>query len=332
MSRYFVFTILAVLCGALILSSGCLQQQKDAQGCIVGEESWCPTEHRCIQVGTETCEAPTITSFEECVAAGYSVMESYPRQCRVPAGPTFVEDIFPQQCEQAGGHWNECSNRCHLENAGRSDYACSAVCEALCECAGIAGFRCPEGYTCRTPAGVPDALGYCIQEGTSVANLTEEAAMEIARNSTCAQEGNLTESIFYNPVTHTWWINLEPFTPNPLCNLSCVVDDATSAAEVIPLCTGAIPPLDEGDLLNTTCVGPTEERMTFGEAVRIASTGECALIGGLTDRHVCNENSGTWWIDLDPFMPKQGCNPACVVNVSTGESEVNWRCTGLLPQ
>lgn len=41
------------------------------------------------------CEAVIgdITSFDECVAAGYPVMESYPRQCRTPDGPTFTEII-----------------------------------------------------------------------------------------------------------------------------------------------------------------------------------------------------------------------------------------------
>jgi len=33
------------------------------------------------------------TSFEECVAQGYPVLESYPRQCKTPDGQTFVEDI-----------------------------------------------------------------------------------------------------------------------------------------------------------------------------------------------------------------------------------------------
>ncbi|MDP2664806.1 MAG: GerMN domain-containing protein [bacterium] len=34
-----------------------------------------------------------ITNFEECAAAGYPVMESYPRQCKTPSGQTFAEDI-----------------------------------------------------------------------------------------------------------------------------------------------------------------------------------------------------------------------------------------------
>ena len=35
----------------------------------------------------------TISSFEECIAQGYPVLESYPRQCKTPDGETFVEDI-----------------------------------------------------------------------------------------------------------------------------------------------------------------------------------------------------------------------------------------------
>ncbi len=34
-----------------------------------------------------------INNFFECLEAGYLVMESYPRQCRVPNGETFTEDI-----------------------------------------------------------------------------------------------------------------------------------------------------------------------------------------------------------------------------------------------
>ncbi len=49
---------------------------------------------------------PQITSFEECAAAGYPVMESYPRQCNAQ-GQTFVENVtsLPEiayhECTQA---------------------------------------------------------------------------------------------------------------------------------------------------------------------------------------------------------------------------------------
>jgi len=110
-----------------------------------------------------------IGSFEECVAAGYPVMESYPRQCRVPGGLAFVETlpaaITAESCQAARGHWTDCGSRCMLDNAGKPDVVCPALCEALCECGGIAGFGCPTGFTCRLPSGIADALGYCVAGG-----------------------------------------------------------------------------------------------------------------------------------------------------------------------
>jgi hypothetical protein len=35
----------------------------------------------------------TVTDFESCAQAGYPVMESYPRKCAVPGGPTYSEDL-----------------------------------------------------------------------------------------------------------------------------------------------------------------------------------------------------------------------------------------------
>jgi hypothetical protein len=45
-------------------------------------------------------------------------------------------------------------------------------------------------------------------------------------------------------------------------------------------------------------------------------------------QQTCNSNTGTWWFDLD--VAKAGCNPACVVNLTTKTAEINWRCTGLI--
>lgn len=43
------------------------------------------------------CAQPrgSISTFEECVLAGYPVMESYPRRCAVPGGPSFTELLPP---------------------------------------------------------------------------------------------------------------------------------------------------------------------------------------------------------------------------------------------
>lgn len=38
-------------------------------------------------------EPSVVTSFEECVAAGYPVAESHPRQCRTPGGLVYAEEL-----------------------------------------------------------------------------------------------------------------------------------------------------------------------------------------------------------------------------------------------
>ena len=41
-------------------------------------------------------EAPKITNFQECAAAGYPVMQSYPPQCSLPNGSFFVQQVVPE--------------------------------------------------------------------------------------------------------------------------------------------------------------------------------------------------------------------------------------------
>jgi len=73
----------------------------------------------------------------------------------------------------------------------------------------------------------------------------------------------------------------------------------------------------------TECQG-----MSLEEAITIAEESQCIVEGSLLDESMCNENTATWWIELD--TEKEGCNPACVVNVLEGTAEINWRCTGLI--
>jgi hypothetical protein len=69
--------------------------------------------------------------------------------------------------------------------------------------------------------------------------------------------------------------------------------------------------------------------MTAEEAMSIAADSACTAGGWFTGNAFYNEGTGTWWLDLD--VEKEGCSPACVVYVATGEVELNWRCTGALP-
>ena len=59
--------------------------------------------------------------------------------------------------------------------------------------------------------------------------------------------------------------------------------------------------------------GMSSEQLTFEEAMVIAQNGECGREGTLTGNYVHNEDMRTWWIDLDLYTEREGCNPACVV-------------------
>ncbi len=74
-----------------------------------------------------TSDTKVVTTFDECAAAGYAVMESYPRQCRTPDGQYFVEQVATStaptgqaytapQCALAG-----CSNIICTEKDKASD-------------------------------------------------------------------------------------------------------------------------------------------------------------------------------------------------------------------
>lgn len=57
-------------------------------------------------------DSTEITTFQECVDAGYPVQESYPRQCTTPDGDRFTEEVedgtglanpASEYCEEQGG-------------------------------------------------------------------------------------------------------------------------------------------------------------------------------------------------------------------------------------
>jgi hypothetical protein len=85
-------------------------------------------------------------------------------------------------------------------------------------------------------------------------------------------------------------------------------------------------PKDEGQ----THTEGAAEIMSLSEAMAIAGSSDCRLVGVLDgENYVYNENTKTWWIDIMPREAKEGCNPACVIDVESKTAEVNWRCTGL---
>lgn len=77
-----------------------------------------------------------------------------------------------------------------------------------------------------------------------------------------------------------------------------------------------------------SCTNKDGVSMYYGTARRIAEHSGCIQEGALKNAHECNQATGTWWIDLD--MVKEGCFPACVVDIATKQAYSNYRCTGLL--
>lgn len=72
----------------------------------------------------------------------------------------------------------------------------------------------------------------------------------------------------------------------------------------------------------------TGAKLSYQKAVEIVQNSQCLEQGQLKEIRFCNQDTGTWWIDLD--IDKPGCMPACVVHVSDKTAEINWRCTGVL--
>jgi hypothetical protein len=222
--------------------------ERDEHGCLVAAGySWCEPKKKCLRSWEEAC-APNseVKNFEDCVKAGYPVLESFPRQCRTPDGKVFTEaagELTEESCKAAGGNWNTCSSRCRLDNQGKDGVVCAMLCEALCECGGIAGFGCPPSYVCRTPRGVADALGYCISGTKPSQRLTLEEAMRVAGASECAEKGRLTNNYVYNGNTGTWWIDLDMKQEyaKEMCSPACVVSDESGTAEINWRCTGLLP-------------------------------------------------------------------------------------------
>lgn len=101
-----------------------------------------------------------------------------------------------------------------------------------------------------------------------------------------------------------------------------ICPDGSAVGRVGPDCEFAPCP---SDVTSPTCGKTgTDKFLGINDAMLIAAQSECG--DKLKSTHVCNEGTGTWWIDLNIIA--KGCSPACVVDVVTKKAEINWRCTG----
>jgi len=78
--------------------------ERDRYGCLgAAGYRWNESELACVREWEVGEARYQVTDFYTCEAAGYDVMESYPRQCRALNGEVFVEGISPAECLEMGG-------------------------------------------------------------------------------------------------------------------------------------------------------------------------------------------------------------------------------------
>jgi hypothetical protein len=127
--------------------------------------------------------------------------------------------------------------------------------------------------------------------------------------SGCVQEKALTVSIGTPTVQPTTITNKTP------------IAEITTYVEKTP----TVQPTTSTEIY---CVSKeTGEKMNLSEARKIANNSDIGNQGTLKDTYSCNENTSTWWIDMNPTIEQNACNPAFVVNINTKAVEINWRCT-----
>lgn len=99
--------VLVLAITLLIFAMGCktapepIGGEKDEHGCLpAAGYQWCPSTQKCQRMWEQYCEEfkdqfknELVQSFEDCVDAGFPLMESHPRQCQRADGKTFTEDI-----------------------------------------------------------------------------------------------------------------------------------------------------------------------------------------------------------------------------------------------
>jgi len=118
-----------------------------------------------------------------------------------------------------------------------------------------------------------------------------------------------------------------------LISLAYFSKDYFSRERNLPKGTGLIPWSEK--LKNQYCKdSKTGTEISYQEANTIAQKNKCGIQGETSvtysTKYICNEDTGTWWVDLKLTPQKAGCNPACVVNIVTKTAEINWRCTGAI--
>ncbi|NIO20918.1 MAG: DUF4382 domain-containing protein [Candidatus Aenigmarchaeota archaeon] len=122
--------------GNVTTSMCCLQTDDFPNLCVIGPCGCSPDNSHDVKIcdcGEGNCFdgercIPIVTRFSECVRAGYTILESFPRKCETPDGTTFLEDedhcTAPTEDSMSLFHAVQIAvNSTCIENASLTDWA-----------------------------------------------------------------------------------------------------------------------------------------------------------------------------------------------------------------
>ena len=121
-------------------------------------------------------------------------------------------------------------------------------------------------------------------EGIFEGEMSYSEARQIAEQSECVEEGDLTEHARFSG-TNNWEIDLEPFIEKEGCNPVCVVNPIERTAEINWRCTGVLSCAEEGEQFSQVyeeypehcCEGLKEWQSGFDTSISVAD--ECYETG-----------------------------------------------------
>ncbi len=315
-------TILLIVVLFSVAISGCTDNdadkpiggETDEHGCLGSAGyTWCDSLQKCLRTWEEPCPG-MVTNFKECAALGYPLMESYPRQCRTPEGETFTEDIEqPTHDDPAQGQAIETAKeyvmnmKPYVEDNGRNLNVNSVV---QIKCPGcwqvVLQYDADLGKPTDVYTNDRITVNVTLNNWKVVNVVSGRGSVIVLSPEECIAKGGRTLNIVSGAICDINETKIGEVKGFISPNICCIPKDSEECIRK-----------DSG------------EHMNLGEARQIALASECAEEANLTDRYLCNSYTGTWWIDLE--IKKEGCSPACVINVATKTAEINWRCTGVLP-
>jgi len=88
--------IFVIACILIIIASVILLLRVNEDVWICKNGQWIKHGNPRALIPNESCSEKHVTNFEDCLLAGYSVLESYPKQCKTSDNKIFSEDIGNQ--------------------------------------------------------------------------------------------------------------------------------------------------------------------------------------------------------------------------------------------